>query len=171
MPDTAIRTPPLSRIQGQGVEYPPAATTALGTGIPAVNFDERAPIPLRFVLQLSHQLTPARVADALCQPGITDQVLDGQRLDTDHLVLADQPRRQLMQSVKSLVSNPGIDTGDFQACFLTIPGPLLVARKIALRQTTVTAAQMLRIGDLLAGTERGDIVQPHIHTHHRIDNG
>jgi hypothetical protein len=77
-----------------------------------------------------------------------------------------------MQSGNTVVSKPGIDAGDFQASLLTISGPLLFARKSALRvrQTTLTAAKMLWIGDFLAGAEHSDIFQPYIHTHHRIDN-
>ena len=70
----------------------------LGTGEIAVNHDQRSPIPGRFVLQLAHQFSPAHITDCLGQRVIFQQVLDGQRLDTDRLVLTNQASRQLVEA-------------------------------------------------------------------------
>src|SRR5262245_528231 len=87
MPHAALWARPLAHIQGKGVEHMPAGMAAFGTGIPAVNRDQRAPVPGHLVFQLADQFTLAYLADALGQLRVADQVLDGQRLDTDRLVL------------------------------------------------------------------------------------
>jgi hypothetical protein len=113
MADATIRAAPLAHLQRQCVVDVSAGMAPLRTGVPAINPDQRAPIPVRFVLQLPDQLAPPHVADTRRQRGMTDDVLDGQRLYTDHLVLANQARRQLVQAIKALVGNPGMDASDF----------------------------------------------------------
>jgi len=92
---------------------------------------------------------------------IADQVLDGQRLDAKHLVLAHQPRRQLVQASKTLIRDARGFPRHLQTRLFPILGPLLCAGEVTLRvrQAARTAAQMLRIGDLLATTEHRHVFQ------------
>src|SRR5262249_23505155 len=85
LPDAAVRTGPLARVQGQGVADTPTGRAAFGAGRPLVKGDEGTPVPGRFVLELAPQLAPAHLTDGLGERVGADQVLDRQRLDTDHL--------------------------------------------------------------------------------------
>src|SRR5258707_6624254 len=107
MPDPTCRTRPLAHVQGQGVKHVPAGVATLGTGIPAVNLDQRAPIPGRFVLQLPPQLAPPDVTDGLGERVIADQVLDRQRLHAYRLVFTNEACHQLVRAIAALVTNPG----------------------------------------------------------------
>src|SRR5262245_39724885 len=80
VPDTAprIRADPLAHVPRQHLVDVAASMAPLRTVIPAINLNQRAPIPRRLVLQLAHYLTPANVADALGQLQIANHVLDGQ---------------------------------------------------------------------------------------------
>src|SRR5690242_9982674 len=107
----------------------PTRMAAFGTGIPAVDLDQRAPIPRRLVLQLPYQLAPAHVAYRFGERVIANQVLDGQALHTDHLVFVNQACRELMQAVKALVGDLGMDAGDSASRLLAILRSLLITAK------------------------------------------
>jgi predicted O-methyltransferase YrrM len=170
VPDAAFRAGPLAHVQWQGVEHMPAGVTAFGTGIPTVNLDQRAPVPRGFVFQLAHQLTPARIADSFGERVIAHQVLDRQRLHAHRLVLTNEAGRQLVQAITTLVGNPGMFARHLQARLLPILRAFLFARESALRmlQAALTARQMARVGDLLAGAEDGHVFQPHIYSNQAV---
>jgi hypothetical protein len=86
----------------------PASRTALGTGIPCVESPDRTAIPSGFVLKLADQLPPAHIRTALCQRVILQHIFAGQRLEADHLVLADDARRQLVLEIAASVGNAGV---------------------------------------------------------------
>src|SRR5690348_11529481 len=98
----------------------PTDRTPLGTGIPAIDRYEGASVPGGLVLQLSEQFSPAYVGDGFRQAVILQHVLDGQRLDTDHLVLADEPGRQLVLKITPSVGNAGVDTSYLAPGFLLV---------------------------------------------------
>src|SRR5262245_29553564 len=101
MLDPAGGTRPLPSRQIKGVEEMAASITAFRAGVPAVHLDQGAPISGRLVLQLAHEPASARIVDGFGQRMIAHQVFDSQRLDTDHLVLADQVRRQSMEATSA----------------------------------------------------------------------
>src|SRR5262249_6225096 len=144
MPDAAGRTGPLPGRQIQGVEEMPAGRAPFGAGVPSIYGDHSTSVPTSFVLKLSDELPPAHIADSVGQRAIVYQMLHGQRLDTAHLVLADQACRQRVEAVSPLVGLRGVGTRHLQACLLAVLGPFLLASQIALgmRQFTRTAVQM-----------------------------
>src|SRR5262245_31704068 len=103
----------------------PTDRTPLGTGVPAVDRDHGPPIPARLVLQLAQQFPPAHIRNGFGQAVILQHALDGQRLDTDHLVLADESGRELVLEITPPVGDTRVEPGDLATGFLTILGPLL----------------------------------------------
>lgn len=68
---------PGSHLKRQGAQNMPTGKAAFGGGIPLVDLDQGAPIPLRFVLQLGHERRPAHITDCFTQVLVFDHVLDG----------------------------------------------------------------------------------------------
>ena len=89
-----------------------ADRTPLGTGIPAIDRDQAAPVPAGLVREHAQQFPPAHIGDGFGQAVILQQVFDGQRLDTDHLVLADESGRQLVLEITAAIGNAGMDASD-----------------------------------------------------------
>ena len=87
----------------------PADRTAFRTGIPLVDGYDRSAIPGSFVLQLSHQFAPADIGYRFGQVMVLQQVFDGQRLDTHHLVFADETSRQFVQKITAPISYAGME--------------------------------------------------------------
>src|SRR5260221_1129926 len=125
----------------------PAAGAAFGTGIPAVDRDQRAPVPGRFVFQLPHQFAPARVANRFGERVIANHVLDSKALDTDHLVVVNQSCREFVQAIKPLVSNLGMDSGHSAARLLAVLRSLLLPAECLLRPLVTVGT----LGEMLGG--------------------
>src|SRR2546423_15069636 len=77
----------MTDIKCQGVEHMTTIETALRGRIPLVNLDERSPIPLSFVFELSHKLAPSHIRDGLRKFVVLYHILDVQTLDAYDLVL------------------------------------------------------------------------------------
>ncbi len=78
-------------------------------GIPLVNLDEVASIPLRFIFQLGHKLTPPDITDRFAQGAVLDHVLHVQTLDADRLIVTDIEMSQgLLQRDRRDVIEPGV---------------------------------------------------------------
>src|SRR6266571_2379514 len=107
----AFGTSPLTNIQHERIEHVFTRAASFTGGIPLIDLDERAPIPLALVLQLSHQLGPTNITNRFCQFVILDHVLDSQTLHADHLVLVDDACRELVLVVSPSVLNASVNTG------------------------------------------------------------
>ena len=141
-----------------------ANRTALGTGVPAIDRDERPPVPAGLVLQLAEQLPPADIGDGLRQAVILQQVFNAERLDTDHLVLADESSRQLVLKITTAISDAGMDTRDLSSGFLLVLTALLFLRVATLgtRQPLLLLLEEVLIARFLPCRERHNILQPQI---------
>src|SRR5436305_14309732 len=100
----------------------PAIKAPFGTGVPLVNLDEGSSIPLCFVVQLSHKLTPSHIRDGLRETVVLDHILDRKALNTDHLVFVYQFGRELVLVVPPTVGNSFVDTSDLQTGLRTVLG-------------------------------------------------
>src|SRR6266702_2565590 len=107
--------------------------TALRGGIELINLDERSPIPLSFVCELTHKLTPSHIRDGLGKCVVLYHILDVQTLDAYDLVLTYDLSRELVLIVTPLISNPGVYSGDFQLCLATVLRTFLLFRMPTLR--------------------------------------
>src|SRR2546423_14845613 len=123
----------MTDIKCQGVEHMTTIETALRGRIPLVNLDERSAIPLCFVCELSHKLTPSHIRDGLRQLVVLYHILDVQTLDAYDLVLAYDLCRELVLIVTPPISNPGVYSGDFQLCLATVLRTFLLFRVPTLR--------------------------------------
>src|SRR6266566_6558844 len=103
----------------------PAHRTAFGGWVPFVNLDQGTPIPLCFVFQLGHKVTPSDVADGSGKGVVLDHVLDLQALDADRLVFTNDASREFVLIVPSPISNLGMNTGNFFANLGSVTARLL----------------------------------------------
>ena len=100
--------------------------TALRGGIPLVNLDERSPIPLSFVCELPHKLTPSHIRDGFRKLVVLYHILDVKTLDAYALVLTYDLCRELVLRVTPSISYPGVDTSYFQLCLAPVLRALLL---------------------------------------------
>ena len=85
MPGSAFRTGPFSNPQWHFVLNNAAFRTGLAGGRKAVNHFNRAPIPRRFVFDLSAKFAHADIGDCTRQGVILDHALDMQIFQYDHV--------------------------------------------------------------------------------------
>ena len=104
-----------------------ARMTALGTGIELVNRHHTRPYQAALYCTCLTSSPQPTSAIALCQTVILHHVLDLKRLDTHHLVVADESSRQLVQEITASVGNAGMDASDPLACLLSVLGALLAS--------------------------------------------
>src|SRR6266700_2218012 len=127
---------PVTNIKRQGVENMPTIETALRGGIPLINLDKGTSIPLSFVCELPHKLTPSHIRDGFRKCVVFDHILDVQTLDAYDLVLTYDLSRELVLIITPSISNPGVDTSDFQLCLASVLRALFRAcmSSLSLRQ-------------------------------------
>src|SRR5438132_7913856 len=156
MEGLTLGTLPEPDIKRKGGKDMSTVRTALGRGIPLVNLDQGASVPLRFVFQLTHEFAPADIADGLGEAMVGEHVLDGQTLDTDHLVLVNDARREFVLIIPSPVSNTGMDASHLEAGFVPVLAPLLFLGQplLSLDQFLLVCAEELRITHLLPRREQ-----------------
>jgi len=174
---------PFPDVQGLAFAYVSARAAPLRGGEPPVYLHQRPAIPFSFVLKLTNELIPRRIADRFRQRTAPHwsstrfaslHVLDRQRLDGDHVQLTGEARRELVQEVGSTVGYLGV-------CFChtallslpvvarTIRSVLLLAgeRLLLFVQATVGAVgifEKARVAHLLAGRERDVGLKPYVNT-------
>ena len=126
MVGAALRACPLSGIQIKGLKHMTTDRARLAGWIPAVYLDQRASVPLSFVLQLSEELAPSHISDRLGKCRVLHHMLDRQALDADHLVLADQTCREFVLIVPASIAYSGVDLGDLPPSLFPIATALLL---------------------------------------------
>jgi ABC-type multidrug transport system ATPase subunit len=143
----AVGTDPLPHIQRERFQDLSARRARLGGRKEAINLDESPPVPVGFVLQLAHELSPSHIADGFGKAVVLDHAFDVQTLHTDHLVFVDNPCGQLMLIVSSLVSNAGVKTSHLEAGFRSVLASLAFLRQppLCLRQFLLVFAEELRV--------------------------
>lgn len=99
---------------------------AFGGWVPPINPDQGSTIPCCFIFKLGHKLRPSNIADSLCKAVIFDHVLDSETLNADRLVFTDQACRELMEEVRTSVSNLGMDTRHFETGLVSVLGTSLL---------------------------------------------
>ena len=110
---------------------------------------------------MPRQLPPGRVADGAGKRVVLDHVADGQVLDHDRLVFANEPSGQLVQVVPAPVGDPGVHPGDLAPGLVPVRRALrLLAGQQALRpgEPGTVAALVPRVGDLLPGGQRDQVI-------------
>ena len=164
MDATAFGTGPLAHVQRHLCHGVPAVAASLAGGIPAVDADQRAPVPLRLVSQLPQELRPAGISNRLGQMSVLLHVADSQHLDGDHLVLVDQTGRELVQEVPANVDNAGMCPGDLAPRLRAVLRAFLLFRQPTLQlcELRFMLAKDVGSGDLLAAGEDGEVRQPQV---------
>lgn len=143
------------RRQGSACGTHPAA------GEPAVDDDEVTPVPGALVLQHGAQFRPRSVGDGARERAVLQHIADGQVLDHDRLVLADESSGELVEKVVPAIGDPCMDPGHLASALVVIAGTSGLAGELSLgpREAGSVPALVSGIGDLLSrgeGDEGGD---------------
>src|SRR5713226_157782 len=125
MMDATFRACPLTYIKRKRVEYMSAIKAAFGGWVPLIDFDKVTSIPLGFVFQLGHKLTPTDITDGLTELWVLDHVLHRKVLNTDRLVLTNQTCRELVREITAAISDTSMDLGDFLTGLFSVLAALL----------------------------------------------
>src|SRR5690348_7263901 len=129
MDATTFGTRPPPGIKRKRVENMPAGKAALAAGIPLVNLDECASIPVGLVLQLANELTPTDILNGLRQRGMFDHRLHAQTFDAYRLVLTNDAGREFVQEVLATVNDTCVNTRHLHAGLVAVLGAELFLGK------------------------------------------
>ena len=156
MLNTATRTIPFANIQPQLFDGVAASMAALGTREPALNLDQRSPVPVALIFKLSHQLTPASIADSLSQLMVFYHVLHSQVLNGNRLVFPHQSSRQLVKHIFSSIRNLSLYPRYAQSGFVPIARAfhLTAKRFVSFAQLLELGSVPFRVRDFLAVAQR-----------------
>lgn len=144
------------RRQGSACGTHPAA------GEPAVDDDEVTPVPGALVLQHGAQFRPRSVGDGARERAVLQHIADGQVLDHDRLVLADESSGELVEKVVPAIGDPCMDPGHLASALVVIAGTSGLAGELSLgpREAGSVPALVSGIGDLLSRGEGDEEVIP-----------
>src|SRR5690606_14060101 len=141
-----------------------AKRACFGASEPAIALRQSSTMPLRFVLELVHKLGPAKIADCARQLPISHHSFHVERLDVDHLVFADQPRRELVEPIVSYMPNAAISPRHLQTPLRTVLATSGRSSMATLNFTKAPQRRLQRFGrtDFLARAKRCEIGDPQI---------
>jgi len=71
-------------------------TTSFRRRTEPIDLDQGTSIPLGFIFQLAHKLTPSNIGDRFCKAVVLNHVLDRQTLHANHLVFVNNASRELV---------------------------------------------------------------------------
>jgi len=147
---------PLTDGQGQSVQHVSAAGTGLTGGKPPIDRDQCAPVPGGLVFEHRSQRQPRGIRDTPGQTVVLQHVPDGQILDDNHLVLADESSRQLVQGIPTPISDSGVHPGELTGCFCPVQRAHNLSRQDALSADEASPFPLfvLRASHFLAGRQR-----------------
>lgn len=128
-----------------------AGRADLGRGEPRVGLDQRPPVELTFIFELSDELAPSGVPDRFRQAAMLHHLPRLQRLDHDDLVLVDDASRQLMEEVVPSVPDLLMLLREEEPGLLAVPAARLLAGEGALRpfEPRLGLSQVARVRNLL----------------------
>ena len=164
MLDSTFRAGPVTDIKGKGVENMSTLKATLAGWVPLVNLDEGSTIPLCFVFQLGHKLTPSHIRDGFAELWILDHVLDRKALEADRLVFTDQACREFVKEVRTSVSNPSVNPGNVETGLVSILGTFFLFRvsSLGLCQLLFIFGEELGIANGLPVREHDKGFQPKV---------
>src|SRR5713226_584098 len=169
MMDATFRAGPFTNIKRKRVENMSTVKAAFGGRIPLVDFDKMASVPLGFVFQLGHELTPTDITDRFTQLMVLDHVLHRKVLDTDRLVLTNQTCRELVREITAAVSDASMDLGDFLTGLFSVLAALLFlgVPSMSFSQLLLIRASVAWIAHDLSIRKHGEGLQAQIGTDRR----
>src|SRR5450755_446602 len=131
------------------------AMTGLRRGTPLVDLHQGSSVPLCLIFQLTDELAPSHIVNRLGEAAIFDHVLDRQTLQADHLVFVNNAGRKFVLVVTTTITNTGMHTSHFDACFVAVLGSFLFPGMPALGlcQLLLILAQEARIANRFTAIE------------------
>lgn len=143
-----------------------AATRAtLGTWIPTVNLSEVLAVPSALVLGLQPKPTKTSVTDALGEAVVPDHAAHVQVLNADHVEAFDQIGRDLVQVVRSGISDVCVNPGNLELLSLPTSRTLRASRQNPLRfgKALLVLSRVLRVVYPFTIRERGEAVDAEVY--------
>ena len=161
VPGAAGRASPLAGGQAEVCEPVPARRAGLGRGVPAVDHDQVATVPLALVVKLPAELAPPAIRDRPGQVSVADQAGDSEVFDHDHIVRAGQASAGAVQEILPRVADFAVRAGHLGRRLGPVGRPLLAAGQAPLiaSQPAGLTLQVPRVGDPLPVTGHREI--PH----------
>ena len=150
VPGAAGRARPVPDGQTQFREQVPARRAGLRTRIPAVDYNQFAPVAFALVLKLAAELAPAAGADRAGQLPVAHHPGHVQVFDYDHVVLADEAGAGTVQEIGPRVADLAMGAGDFGRGLGPVGRSFPAAGRAPLvaGQPASLALQVARVGDL-----------------------
>jgi hypothetical protein len=125
---SALWASPFSQVQILDRFVPvPTIRAELTGGEGLVHFRDDVSVPPGFIL--GDELRPGSIGNGFGKTMIFYHVLHLQILQTDHLVLANQPGGEFVKKIMASILNLLMDPSDFQASFLPTITPVLATRE------------------------------------------
>lgn len=149
------------------------AITAFSRRVPPVNFDKVTPPPFGLVLKLPDKFRPRRIADAPGQITVLEHSRNVQVFDYNRLVFTNESITELMQEIKSGISDFLVGFRHTYPLLLVTLGTLLLACKPALLlgKLGVVIPTMLGRGNLFTRRESSEGGQTEVDTHRTVNFG
>ena len=132
MDDPTFGTCPDTHIKRKGIKHMTTIEAALRGGVELVNPDKGSAIPLGFVFQLAHELTPSHITNRFGKTVVLYHVLDLQTLHAYDLVLTYDASRESVLIVSSSISNTSMNTSNLVTGFVPVLASLAFLRMSAL---------------------------------------
>ena len=132
---SAFRARPVSNVEGLLATDVSTFRTALRRREPLVGNDERPPVPLAFITQSAHNLTPPGLSDVTSKTPVLLHRLHRKVLNHDHVPIFDETGRQLLDKVLTAVLNALVDLRHTFFLPHSVVRSFLLSRKLLLLST------------------------------------
>ena len=160
----ATRTRPVTDRQRHRFLNVAARRTGLARRIPAVDALDALAVPLGLFFQHAGGLPDARIAQRAGEAVVLQHPAQVEVFDVDHVETLHHRRTELVHRIGAAIADLLVQPGDVLldvrpalAALLTAGKPLLIER-----EPTLPLCAVLRVGDFLAGRERGESIDAEI---------
>lgn len=164
---------PVAHVEGKTLDDVAASGACFAARVESIYLYEFSTIPGALVREEGQKHVPSGVRDNSGEAVVADHPGDVQILDYDHLVLANESSGKLVHLVAATVGHLGVETSELDASFVPVAASFLFAGKrtgeapLALHLSGVVP----KVGDLLAGGERGQGGDTEVDTHGGLELG
>lgn len=164
MPHAAFGAIPFSDSQGQSFNDMPAVITPFRRGEEAVHHTQFLPVPGTFVGQHAAKSAHANIGKRTGKAMILHHAVNVQVLDGDKIKTPYQVRSDLVQIIRSTVSDVLLNAGNVQSCLLPSTASLGPAGKrlLSLSQFAQGLAEISHVGYVLPIGQRGKAIDAEI---------
>ena len=120
----------------------------------SVNFDQLSPVPFTFIFKLAKHLAPSSIGDRPSKLVVLDHVSKCQIFNSNHAIVLNQARSQLVQKIDTSIFDFGVYFSYFKSSFISIVRAFGFPTQQLLRdfELLIQLIKMLWIGYLVSIT-------------------